>query len=149
MRFTPLRSLDDLSPGQVFEIGRLTLSREEIVDFASRFDPQPFHLDEAAAETSLFRCQVASGLHTLSAVFGAIIRSGLLESISLGGNRIDCRWPAPLHPGEEIAIRLEVIELRPSRTRPHLGIARLRYRAARTADEVVVLDAEGTHFLAR
>jgi len=149
MTVTPLRSLDDLSPGQSWDLGTLTLSEAEVIDFASRFDPQYFHLDREAAKESIFGELVASGLHTLSAVFGRIMGSGLLNAISIGGNQIDTKWPAPLRPGEEIAIRVEVAELRPSRSGRPLGIAKLRYVATRLADGVVVLDATGTHFLRR
>lgn len=146
---TPLRSLDDLAPGQSWDLGTLTLSEEEVIAFASRYDPQYFHLDRDAAQHSIFGELVASGLHTLSAVFGRIMGSGLLNGISIGGNQIDTKWPAPLRPGEEIGIRLEVAELRPSRSGRQLGIAKLRYVARRTKDGVVVLDATGTHFLRR
>ncbi|HYF09866.1 MAG TPA: hypothetical protein VD970_19780, partial [Acetobacteraceae bacterium] len=74
---------------------------------------------------------------------------GLLTEVSLGGNQIDTRWPAPLRPGEEVAVRVEVAELRPSRSGRPLGVAKLRYTATRVADGVVVLDATGTHFLRR
>lgn len=149
MSVTPLRSLDDIAPGQSWDLGTLTLSEEEVIAFASRYDPQYFHLDRDAAKDSIFGELVCSGLHTLSAVFGRIMGSGLLSGISIGGNQIDTKWPAPLRPGEEIAIRLEVAELRPSRSGRPLGIAKLRYVATRTADGVVVLDATGTHFLRR
>lgn len=145
----PLRSLDDLVPGQVWDLGTLRLSQEEVVAFAARYDPQYFHLDPEAARESIFGELVVSGLHTLSAVFGHIMGSGLLAGISLGGNQIDSRWPAPLRPGEEIAIRLSVEEVRPSRSGRPLGVARLRYQARRVADGVLVLDALGTHFLRR
>lgn len=146
---TPIRSLDDLAPGQSWELGTLSLSEAEVIEFAARYDPQPFHIDRDAAKDSIFGELVASGLHTLSAVFGRIMGSGLLGKISLGGNQIDSKWPAPLRPGEEFSIRVEVVELRPSRTGRPLGVAKLRYVAARTADGVVVLDATGTHFLRR
>jgi len=149
MSVTPLRSLDDIAPGQSWELGTLTLSEEEVIAFASRYDPQYFHLDREAAKDSIFGELVCSGLHTLSAVFGRIMGSGLLTGISIGGNQIDTKWPAPLRPGEEITVRLEVAELRPSRSGRPLGIAKLRYVATRTADGVVVLDATGTHFLRR
>lgn len=145
----PVRSLDDLVPGQGWDLGTLTLPFEEVVAFASRYDPQYFHLDPAAARDSLFGELVASGLHTLSAVFGHVMGSGLITGISIGGNQIDSRWPAPLRPDEEIAVRVEVVEIRPSRSGRPLGIAKLRYIARRVADGVVVLDAVGTHFLRR
>lgn len=146
---TPIRSLDDLSPGQVFELGTLSLPLEEVIAFAAKYDPQYFHLDPEMAKESLFGELVVSGLHTLSAVFGRVMGSGLLSDVSLGGNQIDTKWPAPLRPGEEIAIRTEVLELRPSRSGRPLGIAKLKHSGRRVSDGVVVIEAVGTHFLRR
>ena len=146
---TPLRSLDELSAGMGWDLGTLSLPFEEVVAFASKYDPQFFHMDPAAAKESLFGELVVSGLHTLSAVFGRVMGSGLISGISIGGNQIDSKWPAPLRPDEEIAVRLEVVEVRPSRSGRPLGIAKLRHTARRTADNVLVLDAVGTHFLRR
>ncbi len=144
-----IQSLDDLAPGQSWDLGTLSLPLDEVVAFAARFDPQFFHLDAEAARESLFGELVVSGLHTLSAVFGHVMRSGLISGISAGGNQIDSRWPAPLRPDEEIAVRVAVEEVRPSRSGRPLGVAKLRYTARRVADGVVVLDAVGTHFLRR
>lgn len=149
LALAPLRSLDDLSIGQSWDLGTLALTEAEVIAFARQYDPQYFHLDREAAKESIFGELVVSGLHTLSSVFGQIMGSGLLRDISLGGNQIDTKWPAPLRPNEEIAIRVEVAELRPSRSGRPLGVAKLRYVATRLADGVVVLDAMGTHFLRR
>ncbi|MGG5808614.1 MaoC/PaaZ C-terminal domain-containing protein [Falsiroseomonas sp. CW058] len=146
---TQIRSFDDLSPGQEFDLGRFALPRQEVLDFAARYDAQPFHLDEEAARDSVFGELVASGLHTLSAAFGHMVRSGLIARVSMGGNAIDLKWPAPLRPDEEVAMRVVVEELRTSKSKPHLGIARLRYLVARVADGTVVLDALCTHFMRR
>lgn len=145
----PIRSLDDLEPGQGWDLGVITLPLQEVIAFASRYDPQYFHLDAEAARESLFGELVVSGLHTLSSVFGHVMGSGLFTGISIGGNQIDSKWPAPLRPDEPIAIRVEVQEVRPSRSGRPLGIAKLRYTARRVADEVVVLEAVATHFLRR
>jgi len=146
---TPLRSLDELAPGQVYDLGGFTLSEAEVIEFARRYDPQPFHLDREAARESLFGELVASGLHTLSATFGHLMRSGWLSKVSLGGNQIDTRWPAPLRPDEPVRLRVEVLEVKPSRSGRALGVAKLRYLLSREADGVVVLDSVGTHFLRR
>lgn len=144
-----LRSLDDLHPGDRYELGRLSLSLEEIRGFASRYDPQPFHLDEEAAQSSIFGGVVAAGLHTLSACFGMLMASPLLRDISLAGSAMDVRWPAALRPDEEVAVTMEVVEVRNSRARKDRGSARLRYVATRVADGVIVLDATGLHHLRR
>ncbi|MBW8268040.1 MaoC/PaaZ C-terminal domain-containing protein [Caldovatus aquaticus] len=145
----PLRSLDELAPGQTYDLGGFALSEAEVIEFARRYDPQPFHLDREAARESLFGELVASGLHTLAATFGHLMRSGWLAAVSLGGNRIDTRWPAPLRPGEPVRLKVEVLEVQPSRSGRPLGVAKLRYLLAREADGVVVLDSVGTHFLRR
>lgn len=145
----PIRSLDDLAPGMAWELGTITLSHEEVVAFAAKYDPQYFHLDPEAARESIFGELVASGLHTLSAVFGRVMGSGLLAGISLGGNQIDTKWPAPLRPNEEFAVRTEVLEVRPSRSGRPLGIAKLKHTGRRLSDGVVVIEAVGTHFLRR
>jgi acyl dehydratase len=145
----PIRSLDELVPGRVYELGGFTLTEAEVIAFAGRYDPQPFHLDREAAKESLFGELVASGLHTLSTTFGLVMRSGWISQVSLGGNRIDSKWPASLRPGEPVRVRAEVLEVRPSRSGRALGVAQIRYLVAREADGVVVLDAAATHFLRR
>jgi acyl dehydratase len=150
MQHTPLASFDDLSVGQEFSFGTYALSAAEIIDYASKYDRQPFHLDpEAALNAPLFGGLVASGLHTMGVVFGAVTGSGLLLDISLGGNRIDTRWPAPLRPDEAFAVTGRVLELKASRSRPELGICAMLYEGKRVADGVVVITMEGTHFLKR
>jgi acyl dehydratase len=145
----PIRSLDDLAPGQAFDLGTLTLPLDEVVAFAAKYDPQYFHLDPEAAKESIFGELVVSGLHTLSAVFGRVMGSGVISAVSIGGNQIDTKWPAPLRPNEEIAVTLHVVEVRPSRTGRPLGIAKLKHTGRRLADGVVVIEATGTHFLRR
>ncbi|NGM18596.1 acyl dehydratase [Roseomonas stagni] len=145
----PLNSLDDLTPGQVFDLGRFTLPRQEVLDFARRYDPQYFHLDEEAAKDSIFGGLVASGLHTLSTAVGHLVRSGLIGRINLAGGGMELSWPAPLPPDTEVAFTLEVVEVRPSRSKPEMGIAKLHYRVARVDSGVVVLDAVATHFMKR
>ena len=94
----PIRSLDDLAPGMAWDLGTLTLTLEEVVDFAAKYDPQYFHLDAEAAKASIFGELVVSGLHTLSAVFGRGMGSGLISGVSLAarcfGSRQGRRNPA-------------------------------------------------------
>ena len=146
---TPIRSLDDLSPGMTFELGGFVLTREEVLDFARRFDPQPFHLDEEAARGSIFGRLVASGLHTYAAAFGHLIRSGLLSQVNLGAGGAEISWPAPLAPDEPVTMQLAVEEVRPSRSKPDMGIAKLRYTVRKAADGTTVLDVVAPHFLRR
>ncbi len=145
----PLRSFDELSVGQEFDFGSFEMPLEEVLDFARRFDPQPFHVDEEAARQGPFGGLIASGLHTLSAAFGHMIRSGMFREVSMGGGGVDLRWPAPVRPGDAIRMTARVEELTPSRSRPQMGIARFRYTGTRVADGVVVLEMLSTHFLKR
>ncbi len=146
----PLRSFDELEVGQRFAFGELSLSEAEIIAYATKYDPQPFHTDPEAAKASpLFGGLVASGLHTMGACFGRIMGTGLFSAISLGGNRIDTRWPAPLRPDEVFSLAAVVEELKPSRSRPGMGVAVVRFTGTRVADGVVVIEMVGTHFLRR
>lgn len=146
----PLTSFDELSIGQGFAFGRFSLSQAEIIAYAEKYDPQPFHTDpEAAKSAPLFGGLVASGLHTMGACFGLVMGSGLFREISLGGNNINTTWPAPLRPDEEVAVTSVVESLKPSRSRPELGVAVVRYIGTRVADGVVVIEMVGTHFLRR
>jgi acyl dehydratase len=145
----PLRSFDELSVGRRFAYGSFSLTEAEIIEYALKYDPQPFHTDpEAAKAAPLFGGLVASGLHTMGMCFGMIMRSGLWREISLGGAGIDVKWPAPLRPGEQVAVETEVLELTPSRSKP-MGIARVRHTGTLTDGRGPVIEMVGTHFLKR
>ena len=119
--------LDDLAPGQVHRLGQRRVSAEEIVAFARDWDPQAFHLDQAAAEQSIYGGLIASGWHTVC-VFMRLFADGLLgHAEALGSPGVDeLRWLRPVRPGDTLAARVEVLEVRPSRSRPDRGGARLR-----------------------
>jgi acyl dehydratase len=146
---TPLHSFDELSVGQEFDFGSFRMEREEILDFARRYDPQPFHVDEQAARASIFGGLIASGLHTQAAAFGHILRTGWVAQVSLGGTEHVVRWPAPVRPGDEIGLTAQVEDLIPSRSKPDRGIAKIRYIGRRLTDGTVVLEILCTHFLRR
>lgn len=146
----PLQSFDELAVGDRFDYGRFALTEAKIIEYAQKYDPQPFHTDpEAAKSAPLFGGLVASGLHSMGMCFGLMMRSGIWRAISLGGSGVDVRWPAPLRPGEEVAVASEVLALKPSRSRPEMGVATLRHSGTRVADAVVVIEITGTHFLKR
>lgn len=119
--------LDDLVPGQVHALGRHTVGADEIVAFAASWDPQPFHLDAQAAAESIYGGLIASGWHTCC-IFMRLFADGLLNrAAALGSPGIDeLRWLKPVRPGDTLAGSVEVLEVRPSRSRPDRGIARLR-----------------------
>jgi acyl dehydratase len=145
----PLDSFDDLSVGEEFDFGTFEMTEGEILDFARRYDPQPFHIDPERAKATAFGGLIASGLHTQAAAFGHIIRTGWVEKVSLGGTEQVVRWPAPVRPGDAIALTARVEELIPSRSRPDRGVAKIRYTGRRAADGQVVIDILGTHFFRR
>jgi acyl dehydratase len=119
--------LDDLRPGQTFALGRRNIAREEIVDFAKAWDPQPFHLDDEAAGASIYGRLIASGWHTVC-IFMRLFADGLLHrTAAIGAPGIDeLRWLKPVCPGDTLDAGAEILEVRPSRSRPDRGIARIR-----------------------
>ena len=146
----PLQSFDELSPGQRFQFGQFALTQAEIIAYAEKFDPQPFHTDPVAAQSApLFGGLVASGLHTMGACFGLILGTGFFREVSLGGSGINTVWPAPLRPDEAVLVESIVESVKPSRSRPEMGVAVLRHVGTRRADGVVVIEMTATHFLRR
>src|SRR4051794_16013240 len=128
--------LDDLAVGQRFASGPQALDAGQIKDFAGAFDPQPFHLDEAAAASSLFGGPAASGWHT-----AAITMRLLVGSVPLAGGVIgaggEIAWPRPTRPGDVLTVVSEVLEVTPSRSRPDRGMVTLRSETRNQHGEVV------------
>ncbi len=123
----PEIAFEDLTPGRVFDLGRTVVERDEMVAFARRFDPQPFHLDDDAGRGSIFGRLAASGWYTAGVWMRLYVDAVLSRSTSLGSpGGEEIAWPAPLHPGDEVRGRMEVLGARPSRSRPGLGLVRLR-----------------------
>jgi acyl dehydratase len=121
--------LDDLVPGFVYRPTGETapLSVEAITTYAREFDPQPFHLDHAAAADTLFRGLAASGWHTAALTMQLLVRHGLpLAGGIIGGGVDDLRWPRPVRPGDRLHIENEVVEVRPSKSRPDQGIVKMK-----------------------
>jgi acyl dehydratase len=131
--------LDDFAPGQVYDLGGRTLQRDEIVAFARDWDPQPFHLDEEAATASIYGGLIASGWQTVC-VFMRLFADGLLtRAAAMGSPGVDeLRWLKPVRPGDALVARLEVLEVRPSRSRPDRGIMRARAVTLNQRREVVL-----------
>ncbi|SEO83479.1 Acyl dehydratase [Methylobacterium sp. ap11] len=119
--------LDDLAAGQVYRSGERTVSEAEIVRFAGEFDPQPFHLDAEAARTTFFGGLAASGWHTAALTMRLLVDSEMRIAGGIVGAGMDeVRWPKPLRPGDTIRLESEVLEVRPSRSRPSQGLAKVR-----------------------
>jgi acyl dehydratase len=133
------RYFEDFAAGQVFKpSGRVLVEKDEIIAFAKKFDPQPFHLDEEAARQSIFGTLVASGWHTAALTMSLIARSehrAAGGTIGLGFESL--RWPIPVLPGDELRIESEVLETRPSKSRPDRGLLKMRTRTFNQNGEVV------------
>lgn len=119
---------EDFHVGSSREFGAMTVTREAVLAFAREFDPQPFHLDDAAASRSLFGKLAASGWHTCAMAMRIMCDDYLLQSSSLGSPGIDnLRWLAPVFPGDTLRMRLEVLAARPMKSRPGVGLVESRW----------------------
>ena len=117
-----MRYFEDFAEGQVYELGEASLSEAEILEFARKYDPQPFHVDEAAARKSMFGGLIASGWQTGSLYMGLLVRGLLLDASSLGSAGIDeLRWLKPVRPGDMLRGRVTVTSLKPSSKDPNRG----------------------------
>lgn len=136
---------EDFPVGSVREFGGKTVSAEEIVAFASQFDPQPFHLDPEAAKASLFGGLCASGWHTAAMTMRMMCDAYLLDSASLGSPGIDnLRWTKPVYPGDTLAVRHTVTEARPMNSRPDVGLVRSTWEVFNQRREpVLTMDGWG------
>ena len=130
---------EDFPVGQVREFGAMPVTREAVLAFATQFDPQPFHLDDAAAEASLFGKLSASGWHTCAMVMRMMCDEYLLESSSLGSPGIDSlRWTQPVYPGDTLSLRLTTLEARPMASRPSVGLVLSKWEVLNQHREVVL-----------
>ena len=130
---------EDFTVGWRFTTPGVDVTEEEIIEFGKRYDPQPFHIDAEAAKESLYGGLIASGFHTLGMVFRTFVETGTLAAASLGAYGIDeLRWLKPVRPGDTIRADIEVIESRPSASKPDRGLARMKYAVLNQRDEVVM-----------
>jgi acyl dehydratase len=133
------RYFEDFTVGAVFKpSGRVNVTKEDIIAFATKFDPQPFHLDEEAGRKSIFGRLVASGWHTAAITMSLIARSEYRPaggSIGLGFDTLN--WPIPVKPGDELRIESEIIEMRGSKSRPDRGLIKIRTRTLNQDGDVV------------
>ncbi len=126
---------EDFQPGAVAVYGPRLVTREEIVGFAAEFDPQPMHLDEAAASATLLGGLGASGWHTCCLLMRIIADGFILNSSSMGGPGIDeVRWLKPLRPGTSIRVRASVLDTRASASRPDMGLVKFLFEVIDEAD---------------
>jgi acyl dehydratase len=134
------RYLEDFAVGQTFGSGRLRIDGERALAFAAEFDPQPFHLDETAARRSIFGGLTVSGWHTAAATMRLLVESELKPAGGIVGAGLDeLRWSLPVRPGDELHTESEVIEVRPSKSRPEQGLIKLRTTTLNQHDKPVMV----------
>jgi len=129
--------LDDMSVGMRFSSGTYLMDEAGIKAFAAQFDPQPFHLDEAAAQASVFQGLAASGWHTAAVAMRLLVTGGMpfaSGAVGLGG---EIEWPRPTRPGDVLRVESEIIEILPSRSKPNQGIVRVRSTVLNQKNEPV------------
>jgi len=132
--------LEDLEPGQIHRSDGepAVMDAESIKAFARQFDPQLFHLDEASAAKTFFRGLAASGWHTAAVTMRLLVDGGLpLAGGVIGAGVEEVRWPRPVRPGDRLRVESEVLEVRPSRSRPEQGLAKIRTTTLNQGNEPV------------
>jgi acyl dehydratase len=131
---------EDFIPGRVAEYGPCRVTREEIIDFAAEFDPQPFHIDDTAARASMLGGLCASGWHSCCILMRMSADGFVLNSSSMGAPGIDeVLWLAPIRPGDDLTLRATVLSTRTSCSRPELGFVNILLE---------LYNAEGTRVMA-
>jgi acyl dehydratase len=127
--------LEDIQPGQVYGSPTYAVTVENIKEFAGQWDPQAFHLDEDAAQDSFFQGLAASGWHTAAATMRLLVM-GDFRPVNgiIGAGFEELKWHRPVRPGDVLSVRTEVLEVRPMRSKPELGLVKVR---------VTTLDADG------
>jgi acyl dehydratase len=128
---------DDIRVGDRFTSGEHTLDEAQIKAFATQFDPQPFHLDDDAAQGTIFGSLAASGWHTASITMKLMVTSGMRIAGGMVGAGGELQWPRPTRPGDVLHVEIEVLELRPSASRPDRGMATVRSETKNQRGEVV------------
>jgi acyl dehydratase len=136
---TPTWWWEDFEVGKVLTSGTVEVTREEVIAFASRYDPQRFHVDEAAARETMFGGLIASGWMTAALSMRLMCDAYLLDSASLGSPGVEkLQWLKPVRPGDVLQVRTTVLEARPMASKPHIGLARSRMETLNQHGEVVM-----------
>jgi len=129
--------LEDLSVGQRFTTGTLTVTEAEIKAFAGRYDPQPFHLDDTAARQTLFGGLAASGWHTAAMTMRLLVESGAPLAWGIIGGGGEIAWPRPTRPGDVLHVEGEVMEITPSKAKPDRGMVLMKSETKNQDGEAV------------
>lgn len=133
------RFFEDFRPGEVLEFGDYLVTEEEIVEFAKRYDPQPFHVDHEAADRSIYGGLIASGWLTGSIVMRLLVDHFISPVSSMGSPGVDeIRWTKPVRPGDRLKLRVTVVETRRSQSKPDRGIVQVQEEAINQDGETVM-----------
>jgi acyl dehydratase len=146
----PRLAFEDFKAGESRTFGPRTLTREEIIAFARDWDPQPFHLDEAAAKRSPFGGLIASGWQTAALSMRLVVDGMLADSTSMGSPGLDeLKWLKPVRPGDALTVEVTVLEVTPSRSKPDRGSVKVSYRCTNQTGETVMTMVARILFLRR
>jgi len=130
---------EDFTPGREFRTEGITVTEGQIIDFSMAFDPQPFHLDVEAAKATIYEGLIASGFQTMALTFRLFVQTRALAVCSLGSPGVDeVRWLRPVRPGDTLRATVQVLEQRPSTSKPDRGIVRLSWTTINHRGEPVL-----------
>ena len=131
------RYFEDLKAGDRFKSETYAVSEEQLISFAREFDPQPFHLDAAVADQTMFKGLIASGWHTAAITMRLFVQTLNFAEGAIGLGVDELRWPNAVRPGDRLQVETEIIDLRVSRSKPGHGVVRLRNVTTNQRGEVV------------
>ena len=132
------RFYDDFSVGEKFSLGTVVMKEEEMINFATQFDPQRFHLDPEAAAQTIYGGLIASGWHTGSLMM-KLLAEGFLGEHSLGAAGLsELSWPAPVRVGDVLTLTVEIMKKRESKSRQHLGLIEIKNQLVNQNGEVAL-----------
>jgi acyl dehydratase len=130
---------EDFTPGREFRTEGITVTEGQIIDFGMAFDPQPFHLNVEAAKQTIYEGLIASGFQTMALTFRLFVQTRALAACSLGSPGVDeVRWLRPVRPGDTLRAAVQVLDQRPSTSKPDRGIVRLHWTTLNQRDEPVL-----------
>lgn len=131
------RYFEDLKAGDRFRSETYAVSEEQLISFAREFDPQPFHLDAAVADQTMFKGLIASGWHTAAITMRLFVQTLNFAEGAIGLGVDELRWPNAVRPGDRLQVETEIIDLRVSRSKPSHGVVRLRNVTTNQRGEIV------------
>ncbi|PYL95720.1 MAG: dehydratase [Verrucomicrobia bacterium] len=131
------RYFDDLTQGDRFKSATYEVTEEQIISFAREFDPQPFHLDAAVADQTMFKGLIASGWHTAAITMRLFVQTLNFSEGAIGLGVDELRWPNAVRPGDGLQVETEIVDLRVSRSKPSHGVVRLRNVTVNQRGEIV------------